>query len=95
MQELAEALGVEQQQAQWWHAIFLLEHSLGEMQLAGARQGTAGEVAAANAALELCMCQDVDILLYASQLLIALDQNTAAERLIQQCCHGSFRPADH
>ena len=92
---------MEHQQAQWWHAIFLLESALGDMQLAGAAHGAAqraaghSEVAVANAALELCMCQDVDLLLYAAQLLVALGETVAAERVVQQCCHGSLRPADH
>lgn len=95
MQGLAVALGVEQQKAQWWHALFLLEHTLGDRQLSGAMKGAAGEAVAANATLELCMCQDVDIIQYAAQLLYELHETMPASRLIQQCCHGTLRPADH
>jgi hypothetical protein len=93
MQGLADALGIGLQQAQWWHALFVLEHTLGRMSIS--RQGTAGKAAAVQAALELCLCQDANIILYATQLMIALGETISAERLIQKCCHGTMKPEDH
>lgn len=95
LQGLAEALGVGKQKAQWWHALFLLEHALGVLQLAGSHPNSVGETAANNAALQLGMCQDIDIMLYASQLLISLGELIHAERIVQQCCHGNLQPQHH